>query len=145
MKIVIADYPDVLGRELEKEYTFLREVIPDAAIVTHPYTDPEAFYREMQDADGLLTAFIPLDKTALDHMVSSRRFPLTQPAITSSIWRRPADATSRYAQSENTAHRRSLTILWRSCLRWTAGLNPTSVPLTVSTAGSIIWPPNRWG
>ena len=62
MKIVIADYPDVLGRELEKEYTFLREVIPDAAIVTHPYTDPEAFYREMQDADGLLTAFIPLDK-----------------------------------------------------------------------------------
>lgn len=68
MKIVIADYPDVLGRELEKEYTFLREVIPDAAIVTHPYTDPEAFYREMQDADGLLTAFIPLGKTALDHM-----------------------------------------------------------------------------
>lgn len=68
MKIVIADYPDVLGRELEKEYAFLREVIPDAAIVTHPYTDPEAFYDEMQDADGLLTAFIPLDKTVLDHM-----------------------------------------------------------------------------
>ena len=43
IKIVIADYPDVLGRELEKEYAFLREVIPDAAIVTHPYTDPEAF------------------------------------------------------------------------------------------------------
>ena len=72
MKIVIADYPDVLGRELEKEYAFLREVIPDAAIVTHPYTDPEAFYREMQDADGLLTAFIPLDKTALDHMPALR-------------------------------------------------------------------------
>ena len=31
------------ARELEKEYAFLREVIPDAAIVTHPYTDPEAF------------------------------------------------------------------------------------------------------
>ena len=44
MKIVIADYPDVLGRELEKEYAFLREVIPDADIVQHPYTDPEAFY-----------------------------------------------------------------------------------------------------
>ena len=68
MKIVIADYPDVLGRELEKEYAFLQEVIPDAAVVTHPYTDPEAFYREMQDADGLLTAFIPLDKAALDRM-----------------------------------------------------------------------------
>lgn len=68
MKIVIADYPDVLGRELEKEYAFLHEVIPDAVIVTHPYTDPEAFYREMQDADGLLTAFIPLDKAALDRM-----------------------------------------------------------------------------
>lgn len=68
MKIVIADYPDVLGRELEKEYAFLHEVIPNAAVVTHPYTDSEAFYREMQDADGLLTAFIPLDKAALDHM-----------------------------------------------------------------------------
>lgn len=31
-------------------------------------TDAEAFFREMQDADGLLTAFIPLDKQALDRM-----------------------------------------------------------------------------
>lgn len=68
MKIVIADYPDVLGRDLDKEDAFLREVIPDAEIVTHPYTDAESFFREMQDADGLLTAFIPLDKAALDHM-----------------------------------------------------------------------------
>ena len=34
MKIVIADYPDVLGRELEKEFAFLREDIPDAEIGT---------------------------------------------------------------------------------------------------------------
>ena len=54
--------------------TILREVIPDAAIVTHPYTDPEAFYREMQDADGLLTAFISLDKTALDRMPTQGDF-----------------------------------------------------------------------
>ena len=68
MKIVISDYPDVLGRDLEKEYACLREVLPEAEIVTHPYTDAEAFFREMQDADGLLTAFIPLDKQALDRM-----------------------------------------------------------------------------
>ena len=68
MKIVISDYPDVLGRDLEKEYACLRAVLPEAEIVTHPYTDAEAFFREMQDADGLLTAFIPLDKQALDRM-----------------------------------------------------------------------------
>lgn len=68
MKIVISDYPDVLGRDLEKEYACLDEVLPEAEIVTHPYTDAEAFFREMQDADGLLTAFIPLDKQALDRM-----------------------------------------------------------------------------
>ena len=68
MKIVISDYPDVLGRELEKEIAFVREDIPDAAVVVHPYVDPEDFYREMADADGLLTAFIPLDRAALDRM-----------------------------------------------------------------------------
>lgn len=68
MKIVISDYPDVLGLDLEKEYACLHEVLPEAEIVTHPYTDAEAFFREMQDADGLLTAFIPLDKQALDRM-----------------------------------------------------------------------------
>ena len=68
MKIVIADYPDVLGRELEKEFAFLREDIPDAEIVVHPYQDAVLFYQEMADADGLLTAFLPLDKAALDQM-----------------------------------------------------------------------------
>ena len=68
MKIVISDYPDVLGRDLEKEYACLHEVLPEAEIVTHPYADAAAFFREIQDADGLLTAFIPLDKQALDRM-----------------------------------------------------------------------------
>lgn len=53
MKIVISDYPDVLGRDLEKEYVCLHEVLPEAEIVIHPHTDAEAFFREMQDADGL--------------------------------------------------------------------------------------------
>lgn len=68
MKIVIADYPDVLGRDIDKECMLLRQEIPDAEIVLHPYTDPEKFYQEMADADGLLTAFIPLDRYALDRM-----------------------------------------------------------------------------
>ena len=58
MKILITDYPDVLGRELEKEIAYLHEDLPDAEILVYPYTDPEAFYREAADADGLLTAFI---------------------------------------------------------------------------------------
>ena len=68
MKIVIADYPDVLGRDIDKECMLLRQEIPDAEIVLHPYTNPEKFYQEMEDADGLLTAFIPLDRRALDRM-----------------------------------------------------------------------------
>ncbi len=72
MKIVISDYPDVLGRELEKELAYVREAIPDAEIEVHPYVDPEAFYRTMQGAAGLLTAFIPLDKAALDRLPDLR-------------------------------------------------------------------------
>ena len=53
MKIVISDYPDVLGRDLEKEYACLREVLPEAEIVTHPYTDAEAFFREIDKARQL--------------------------------------------------------------------------------------------
>ena len=56
MKIVISDYPDVLGRELEKEIAFVREDIPDAVVVVHPYVDPEDFYRELTDPDTLLAA-----------------------------------------------------------------------------------------
>lgn len=72
MKIVISDYPDVLGRELEKELAYVREAIPDAEIEVHPYVDPDAFYRTMQGAAGLLTAFIPLDKAALDRLPDLR-------------------------------------------------------------------------
>ncbi|MEE0154382.1 MAG: NAD(P)-dependent oxidoreductase [Agathobaculum butyriciproducens] len=72
MKIVIADYPDVLGRKLEKEFAYVREAIPDAEIEVHPYTDPKAFYRAMEGAAGLLTAFIPLDKAALDRLPDLR-------------------------------------------------------------------------
>ncbi|MGM9613114.1 MAG: NAD(P)-dependent oxidoreductase [Butyricicoccus sp.] len=72
MKIVISDYPDVLGRELEKEFAYVRQAIPDAELAVHPYTDPEAFFRAMEGAAGLLTAFIPLDKAALDRLPDLR-------------------------------------------------------------------------
>lgn len=72
MKIVISDYPDVLGRALEKEFAYLREGIPDAEIIVHPYVEPEAFYEVMQGAQGLLTAFIPLGKAALDRLPDLR-------------------------------------------------------------------------
>lgn len=68
MKLVIADYPDVLGRELEKEVAYLCAGVPDSEIVVHPYVTREAFLQEMADADGLLTAFIPLGKDELSAM-----------------------------------------------------------------------------
>lgn len=72
MKIVISDYPDVLGRALEREFAYLREDLPDCEIVVHPYASPADFYQVMDGAQGLLTAFIPLDKLALDLLPTLR-------------------------------------------------------------------------
>ena len=57
---------------------------------------------------------------------------------------RKADADS-YKDIDSFMRNRRILHTGGRCSRWTAGLKPTSVPLTVSTAGSIIWPPNRWG
>ena len=106
MKIVIADYPDVLGRELEKEFAFLREDIPDAEIVVHPYRDAALFYREMADADGLLTAFLPLDKARSTGCRACARYPSTRPATILSIWKKPGGAASRSARLGNTVRKK---------------------------------------
>lgn len=68
MKLVIADYSDVLGRELEREISYLQARLPHADVVIHPYTDEAAFCAEMRDADGLLTAFLPLGEAQLAQM-----------------------------------------------------------------------------
>ena len=92
------------------------------------------FYREMQDADGLLTAFIPLDKTALDHMPALKTISINATGYNfvdlEETRRRdiPVCAIGEYCTQEVADHTMALMLA-----------------LTVSTAGSIIWPPSRWG
>ena len=65
MKIVISDFPDALKRDLPYEISLLEKAFPDAAIVVHPYQDQESFLAEMEDAEGLLTAFLTIDADTL--------------------------------------------------------------------------------
>lgn len=67
MKIVISDYPDVLGRKLENEIEYLKNGLDSPEIAVHPYIERQAFLQEIQDADGLLTAFVPIDAEVLQH------------------------------------------------------------------------------
>lgn len=68
MKIVITDFQDELdGRDTEYERELLcRELGPDTVVEVIPYTDKEALAKHAEDADGILTAYVPFDKELLD-------------------------------------------------------------------------------
>lgn len=68
MKVVITDYPDVLGRDLPYETGILQNGLPGAEIRVYPYDGEKRaeLYETISDADAILTAFLPLDKEALD-------------------------------------------------------------------------------
>ena len=66
MKLVISDYPDTLKRDLPYEVRLLKEAFPDSEVVIYPYVNQEELAGQLQDADGLLTAFLPVDGALLD-------------------------------------------------------------------------------
>lgn len=61
MKIVISDYPDALKRDIRHEVELLEKAFPTGIIVVHPYLEQESFLKVMEDAEGLLTAFLTID------------------------------------------------------------------------------------
>jgi len=65
MKILISDYKE----QMEPDYTLtidiLREILPDATIAIEPYGSTP-FYKELHVAEGLITAFIPVDQPLLE-------------------------------------------------------------------------------
>jgi len=67
MKIVITDFPDeIKGRDTEYERRlFQRELGEDARVEVYAYRDQEELIRYLQDADGVLTAYIPFDRELL--------------------------------------------------------------------------------
>jgi D-3-phosphoglycerate dehydrogenase len=66
VKIVIADYPDVIKRNLDYEKAILQKHIPDIEIVTYSYVDKAEFYNIIKDTDALLTAFLRIDAVVMD-------------------------------------------------------------------------------
>ena len=65
MYILISDYKD----QMEPDYTMTTDVIlkvaPGAQIAIEPYGTP-AFYEALEKADGLITAFIPVNEALLE-------------------------------------------------------------------------------
>lgn len=66
MKFVITDYPDTLKRDLHYEVAMLQQAIPHCQVAIHPYVSHALLAAELRDADGVLTAFLPLDGPLLD-------------------------------------------------------------------------------
>ena len=66
MKIVISDYKDTLeSRNLDYEVAFLRRLLPQAEVVIHPFEGEKGLLEVLKDAQGLLTAFVPVGESFL--------------------------------------------------------------------------------
>ena len=68
MKIVLADTPDTQVPDHTREKEILTKGVKDSYVVVHDY-DPEnreAFFKEIEDADAILTAYIEMDKEAIE-------------------------------------------------------------------------------
>lgn len=69
MKILISDYQSSMMPSHDYEIAILKAGIPNAEIIIHEYNDKERrkFLNLLADADALLTAFVKIDKSALEN------------------------------------------------------------------------------
>lgn len=65
MNILISDYQNSLNRDIDYEINLLKKSLPNPTITVVPYEDQSHFLNELRNADGLLTAFIPVDDALL--------------------------------------------------------------------------------
>ena len=63
MKLVFCDHPATLNRGIEYEVDRVRAALPDAEVIVHPYQDEENLLSVLRDADGCLTAYLPMGET----------------------------------------------------------------------------------
>lgn len=61
MKIVISDYENVLQKNLSASIQTIKSILPECEIDIHAFREKEEFYEHMADADGLITAFLPIN------------------------------------------------------------------------------------
>ena len=62
MKIVISDYEDTLNRNLDYEINLIKAAFPICDVVIHVFKDNNSLIKEVNDADGLITAFLKVDE-----------------------------------------------------------------------------------
>lgn len=69
MKILISDYRASMMPSHDYEIQVLRKSLPDAEIEVYEYSDEKRaeFYEKLQNTNALLTAFIRMDREALEH------------------------------------------------------------------------------
>lgn len=71
MKVLISDYKNELNRPIEYEKDIIRNGLQkkyeeDVDIEVYAYKSAEGFYKHIQDADVLLTAFLTIDKKVME-------------------------------------------------------------------------------
>lgn len=67
MRVLVADYPDSLSGDHEREEQLLRAGLGDVEVVVHAYDpdDHDAFLAELAAAEVLLTGFLPVTATEI--------------------------------------------------------------------------------
>lgn len=69
MKIVICDYKDVLIRDLAYERKLILDNLKDSEVIIYPYNgDIDEFIETIKDADGIITAFLEIDREVLNRV-----------------------------------------------------------------------------
>ncbi|WKY47423.1 NAD(P)-dependent oxidoreductase [Eubacteriaceae bacterium ES3] len=82
LKIVISDFENALNRDLEFEKELIHKIIPDAEVIIHPFKNQESLYQTLADADGLLTAYLTMDKDFFDHCPSLKAISINATGYT---------------------------------------------------------------
>lgn len=71
MKIVITDYPETLGRDVDFERKILTNGLKDCEVVVYPYDDDrDEFKSIIYDTDVIITAFVNIDR---DYIKSAKK------------------------------------------------------------------------
>ena len=64
MRVLISDYKEQMEADYSLTIHKLKEILSDCTVVVEPYGS-EAFYSELEKADGMITAFLPVEESLL--------------------------------------------------------------------------------
>lgn len=68
MRILICDYANVMESDYSLTIQKIKEQIPDAVFQIEAYTNDTDLYRMADAADGMITAFLPLNQQFFEHV-----------------------------------------------------------------------------